>query len=239
MWTKWKYTSKAGCQFCRNDHEFMGLPSRPSPTGSWAPNDTSDCWSYTGWNQLKRFGKILWEEPPSKAKVREPYQQAYSEIGSKVPKNFAQTKRFQISAIRGKDCVETTDFKSSREEWPACADSAMECGIFLASKAGFRKHLTKIKVQNSPRNLRSSGRGSKLDPTSLGGTICSASILGVSLSAGVIQGVWTARPEPRKWKISLRSFLRVEGWIPPTRSWEIAILSRSPLASEKWRPWQT
>ena len=25
---------------------------RPSPTGSWSPNDASDCWSYTGWTQL-------------------------------------------------------------------------------------------------------------------------------------------------------------------------------------------
>jgi len=35
--------------------------------GSWAPNDASDCWRYTGWTQVRRVGEILWEEAPSKA----------------------------------------------------------------------------------------------------------------------------------------------------------------------------
>ena len=66
-------------------HLFLLLPSRPSPPGSWAPDDAFDCWRYTVWTQLKRFGEILWEAPPSKAKVGEPYQQATSEIGSNAP----------------------------------------------------------------------------------------------------------------------------------------------------------
>ena len=43
--------------------DFLLLASRPSPTGSRAPNDASDCWSYTGWTQVKRVWRSCEKSP--------------------------------------------------------------------------------------------------------------------------------------------------------------------------------